>query len=77
MPQFKEVDSETVILQRNGVYSQLKLYTLFGLLYAGNGSTFVKLYKGGSTSSNARWSNIHGHPYEYDAYGQLEDPKLR
>ena len=76
MPQFKEVDLETVILYRRGVYRQLKLYTLDGLLFAGNGSTFVRLYKGGSTSSDAKWTLIDGSHYEYDGRGQLKLPSM-
>lgn len=71
MPQFNAVDSGRVILHRSGLYRQLKLYELDGILFAGNGQTFTRLNKGGATSTGAKWVHVSV-DHIYNELGQLK-----
>lgn len=68
---FKEVDSGLAIIHKAGLYRQLKLYTYEDGLYAGNGLTFMRLNKGGSTSTEAKWVKLNV-DYIYNKLGQLK-----
>ena len=49
---FKEIEGETCILIKDGVYTQSTVHTRRGYIYARYGKGYVKLYADGCTSKD-------------------------
>lgn len=59
MDRFHVADDAAVILRSRGVYRQAKVYPRAGAVYASAGAGFIRLYKGGGTSTpNISWDDI-------------------
>lgn len=56
---FEPVEDSFVLLLRNGVYTEAKLYTRGNLLYAKQGTGYVRLHPSGTSSVNRLyWKEI-------------------
>jgi hypothetical protein len=59
MDRFHIIEEAAVILRTKGVWKQAKVYIRGQAIYAGAGGGFVRLYKGGGTSTpNVSWDDI-------------------
>ena len=59
MERFQIVEDAAAIVLARGVYRQVKVFRRGKDLYAANGSGFIRLYRGGSTSlPNVAWKDI-------------------
>lgn len=59
MDRFHVADEAAVIMRSKGVFRQAKVFLRGKDIYAGHGGGFVRLYKGGGTSSPAlSWVDI-------------------
>jgi hypothetical protein len=57
---FDPVEDSVLLLLRNGLYTESKLYTRKGLAYAKQGAGYVRLYPVGTTSINRLyWKELH------------------
>ena len=60
---FTAIQEAQAIIHSRGVYRQVPLFTRAGHVYAKQGSGFVRLMQGGTTSSpNGRWIDIYMPP---------------
>lgn len=55
---FHEIPGAWVVLMSNGTYKQSKVYRRDKMLFAGNGSSFVRLYKHGTSNPKLIWDEI-------------------
>lgn len=59
MDRFQVIEDAAGIVLAKGIYRQVKLFSRGGNLYAGHGSGFIRLYRGGSTSlPNVAWKDL-------------------
>lgn len=59
MLRFQVIEDAAAIVLARGVYRQVKLFRRGNDLYAANGSGFIRMYRGGTTSlPNVAWKDI-------------------
>jgi hypothetical protein len=61
---FHKLDDATVLLRRNGLFRDAKLWHRKGVLFAEHGASLVRLHTEGYTSAkHVRWEEIAGVEY--------------
>lgn len=60
MNTFDPIEDSVLLLLRNGLYTESKLYTRNGQAFAKQGSGYVRLHPSGTTSVNRLyWKELH------------------
>ena len=55
-------DTFVILRSRRGVFRQAKVYSRGDRIYAGIGSGFVQLVRGGTSCPDLSWSDLTPHP---------------
>jgi hypothetical protein len=75
MERFHEIpDGAAILVTRAGVYRQVKIFRRGGEVYAGHGTGFLRLFKGGGTSTpHIRYAGLDlaGLRSDEDSLGRL------
>lgn len=80
MALFRKLEDVIIILNTNGVYTQVDAFERNNFVYAKKGGGFIGLRKnnGCTTSPNTLWSEIEGFNPNYDELGRMiHKPVLR
>ncbi|QIG67698.1 hypothetical protein EVB51_081 [Rhizobium phage RHph_Y17] len=73
MALFRKLEDVIVILNTNGVYTQVDAYERNNFVYAKKGGGFIGLRSnsGGTTSPTTLWIEIEGYDPHYDELGRM------
>lgn len=71
---FHEIPGAWVVLHSNGTYKQSKVYRRGDMLFAGNGTSFIRLMARGTSNPKTCWDDIDlaGGAHCFDAMGRMQ-----
>ena len=68
---FKKLEGESCIINQGGTFKVLDLYEWADCLFAGNGSTFIRLYKDRTSKPKIQLEHITYEDAVADQFGRL------